>query len=108
MKNEDNIITQFEFFPKGKEKVPLLGVGVNDRDRIRAACPNRPCRSDRMRSNGQDRGKPASRCATDRRGGIAVLKDDRCAFTFIDTGHAPAFDFEKFLRGKWLAAVAHY
>jgi hypothetical protein len=28
MKNEDNIITQFEFFPKGKEKVPLLGVGV--------------------------------------------------------------------------------
>jgi hypothetical protein len=26
--------------------------------------------------------------------GIAVLKDDRCALTFIDTGHASAFDFE--------------
>ena len=28
MENEDNVVTQFEFFPKGKEEVPLLGVGV--------------------------------------------------------------------------------
>ena len=28
MENEDNVVTQFEFFPKRKEKVPLLGVGV--------------------------------------------------------------------------------
>jgi hypothetical protein len=36
-----------------------------------------------------------------------VLKDDRRALTLIDTGHAPAFDFEKFLRGEWFAGVAH-
>jgi hypothetical protein len=37
-----------------------------------------------------------------------VLKDDRRALTFIDEGHAPTFDFEKFLWCEWLAVVAHY
>ena len=28
MENDDDVVTQFEFLLKGKEKVPLLGVGV--------------------------------------------------------------------------------
>jgi hypothetical protein len=70
--------------------------------------PSRPYRSGRMRLNDRDRGARRHHVAPQiRGGGIAVLKDDRCALTFIDTGHSPAFDFEKFLWCKWLAAVAH-
>jgi hypothetical protein len=61
-----------------------------------------------MRLNDRDRGKPASLAPQIRGGGIGVLKDDRCALTFIDTGHAHAFDFEKILRanGLLLALIA--